>query len=478
MMMRRLAICAAVLFICACSAAGPDYQRIDPSMPDRFSSLEPEMISEAAAAGNTPEAWWKAFDDPVLDMLMEQAVSGSPDLQVATARVRQARALRGIASSKYLPEGNVTAEYQHQRRTESGLSGTASGISPSGDFNDRQSDLYQAGFDASWEIDIFGGLRREVEAADAQLAVYEEARRDTLIALRGEVGRNYMELRALQLRLDIAGEDILSRQKIVALNRIRYESGLINELELARATGALANAESTVPALERSVHEVMHRLAVLSGLQPSSLVQELSRPADLPQVPEHLLVGLPSDLLQRRSDIRKAERELAASTARIGISTAELFPRFSLTGAFGYLNSKPDNLMTERSNFWNIGPALHWNIVNLKRILNTIEAGKAERDGLLARYHQQILIGLEEVENALVGISREKIRTASLHKAVNANRLSTQLAESRYIAGLENYLSVIDAQLALRTSQDLLALSRRNLAIAFISLYKALGGGN
>jgi len=477
MNVRRYVIWSAALFIFACAPAGPDYYRSDPPVPEQYGCLESKTGGHSANLREITLEWWKGFNDPALDSLMARAVSKSPDLQIAAARVRQARALRGIASSNHMPEGGATAGYQRQRRTESGFSNGISGIATGGNANDREGDLYQAGFDASWEIDIFGGVRREVEAADAELAAVEEARKDALVTLRAEIARNYMELRTLQLRLDIAAGDIRARRHIVELNRNRYTAGLITELDLSRARGVLATSEAVVPVLDRSLHEVMHRLAVLSGLEPMRLVQELSQPGVLPQVPENLLVGLPSDLLRCRPDIREAERELAAATARIGVATADLFPRFSLTGSFGYQNKTPDNLMTGPSNFWNIGPDLRWNILNLKRIVNTIKAGRAERDRLQARYHQQVLVALEEVENALVGISREKIRTASLQQAVDANRLATRLAETRYQAGLENYLSVIDAQLALRTSRDLLAVSRRNSAIAFISLCKALGGG-
>jgi multidrug efflux system outer membrane protein len=337
--------------------------------------------------------------------------------------------------------------------------------------------LYNAAFDASWEIDIFGAVRREVEAAEADWEASREAWRDTLISLQGEVGRNYLELRAIQLRLRIAREDAALRLENVQLSEARYQAGLIAEQELARNRGALANAQSVIPTLEKNWSAAAHRLGVLLGEAPSELIRELAPPADLPAVPGNLPAGLPSDLLRRRPDIRKAERELAAATARIGVARADLFPRFSLTGAFGLQSRNTGDLADEGSSFWRIGPTFRWNILNLQRILSNIAAGEAVREGALVQYEKAVLVALEEVENALVTLSREKRRTEVLLQAVEANGLAADLAFKRYQAGLESYLAVIDAQNALLISQDQLALSRQQNALGLVALYKALGGG-
>ena len=248
------------------------------------------------------------------------------DLRLAGSRVRLARALRGGAASGFYPEGGLGGSAQWFRSTEAGFVGGAATGGGAVGGGQRDGDLYNAAFDASWEIDIFGAVRREVEAAEADWAASRESWRDTLISLRGEVGRNYIEVRAIQLRLRIAREDAVLRGENVGLSEARYQAGLIAEQELARNRGALANAQSVIPTLEKNWSAAVHRLGVLLGEAPTELIRELAPPADLPAVPGNLPAGLPSDLLRRRPDIRKAERELAAATARIGVAQADLFP--------------------------------------------------------------------------------------------------------------------------------------------------------
>jgi len=476
-MWRSHPIWIVISMILAGCAVGPDYQRVAPSVPARFGALEPGITVGDPLPQGTGAGWWTIFQDPELDRLLARAVKKNHDLRLAGSRVRLARALRGAAASGFYPEGGLGGSAQWFRSTEAGFVGGAATGGGAVGGGQRDGDLYNAAFDASWEIDIFGAVRREVEAAEADWEASREAWRDTLISLQGEVGRNYLELRAIQLRLRIAREDATLRLENVQLSEARYQAGLIAEQELARNRGALANAESVIPTLEKNWSAAVHRLGVLLGEAPTELIRELAPPADLPAVPGNLPTGLPSDLLRRRPDIRKAERELAAATARIGVAQADLFPRFSLTGAFGLQSRNTGNLADEGSSFWRIGPTFRWNILNLQRILSNIAAGEAVREGALVQYEKAVLVALEEVENALVTLSREKRRTAALLQAVEANGLAADLAFKRYQAGLESYLAVIDAQNALLISQDQLALSRQQNALGLVALYKALGGG-
>ena len=297
------------------------------------------------------------------------------------------------------------------------------------------------------------------------------------MTLQGEVARNYLQIRGQQLRLKIAQDEVQTRKQNVELVQARFQAGLVNELDLARAKGALAAAQSIIPLIENNLREILHRLAVLLGQEPMSLVGELEEIRKLPEVPENLPAGLPSDLLRRRPDIRRTERELAAATARIGVSTAELFPKFSLTGSFGYQGNKVGDLPREGSNFWRIAPTFRWSILNFKRITADIEVNKAVREESLARFEKSVLVSLEEVENALVALSREKRRAEALEEAVQANELAFGLAMERYRVGIQSYLEVLDAETALYLAQDQLAQSRQNRAVALVSLYKALGGG-
>jgi NodT family efflux transporter outer membrane factor (OMF) lipoprotein len=386
-----------------------------------------------------------------------------------------------VSSSGLLPEGELNGSYQRIRRTESPIS--VRGISPDGssssqDLNvSREQDLYLTGFDASWEIDIFGGVRREIEAAYATLDAYQEGLRQALITLQGEVAITYIDVRGLQLRLDIAKRQVRARRDYAEITAARAKAGLVSELDSARALGELAAAEAIIPSLEQSMKESIHRLGVLLGEEPASLEEQLLVSAPLPHISGDLPVGLPSDLLRRRPDIRRAERELAAATAQIGVSMAELFPKFSLTGSYGFQADQGGRFLRDESNFWQIGPSFRWPILNFRRRLAQIEISKAIRQESLAKYEQMVLLSLEEVENALVVLSREKRRSQSLSESLSANDLAVKLALERYLAGLQSFLVVIDAQAALYSAEDQLAQSIENQAIAFISLYKALGGG-
>jgi NodT family efflux transporter outer membrane factor (OMF) lipoprotein len=477
-------IAAVILIACllpACVSVGPDYGKKDYPVSGSFTSLEPGITTGAEPGGQYLDSWWTVFQDPVLESIMAKAVQRNTDLRIAAARVRQARAQAMVSSSALLPEGELKDSYQRIRRTEDPLS--VRGISPDGssssqDVNvSREQDLYLTGFDASWEIDIFGGIRREIEASYAALGAYQEGLRQALITLQGEVARIYIDIRGLQLRLDIAKRQVTVRRDYAEITEARAKAGLVSELDSARARGELATAEAIIPSLERSMKAAVYRLGVLLGEEPAGIEEQFHVSAPLPHIPGDLPVGLPSDLLRRRPDIRRAERELAAATAQIGVSVAELFPKFSLTGSYGFQADQGGRLLRDESNFWQIGPSFRWPILNFRRRLAQIDVSKAIRDESLARYEQTVLLSLEEVENALVALSREKRRSESLAESVSANDLAVKLALERYLAGLQSFLVVIDAQTAFYSAEDQLAQSIENQAIAFISLYKALGGG-
>jgi len=464
-----------MILMAACAPVGPDYQQTEPAVPSAYSAVETGISTCEQPGPCYCASWWEVLQDPVLDELMTRAVTGNLDVHMARARVQQARALAGVSEARLLPEGGPQGSYDVYRRSDAMVPTQGSSATPTA-FR-RRGELYEVGFDASWEIDIFGGVRREIEAADADLAAAGEALRDTLVTLQGEVARNYMELRGEQLRMDIAQREVESRRTNASITESRFNAGLVSHLELARAQGEEAVAEARIPSIENAILAAVHRLSVLLGRDPANLTSSLSPPAALPKVPDDLPAGLPSELLRQRPDIRKAERELAAATARIGVSTADLFPRFSLTGYFGYLDDDLESLSWRSGHFWGIGPSIRWPVLNFKRILSNIAAKEAVRDEALARYEAVVLLSLEEVENALVVLSREKRRAASLAVAVTANDEALKLARELYTAGAESYLAILDAESALFNAEDELAQSRINRAVGFVSLYKALGGG-
>jgi len=447
------------LLLAAGCTVGPQYQRPEVEVPRAF--------SESTGQGRPSFArWWKGFRDPVLDGLVQRAVEGNLDLKISSARVREARAARGIAASAALPQVDASGGYARAKRTLSfGELGSGSAHS-----------VFEAGFDASWEIDIFGGVRRDEEAALAQVQASEEAREDVLVTLVADVARNYIEMRGAERQIEIVDQTIGSERESLALAKDRFESGMVAELDVARAEGLLAATEAQRPALEVVRKQAALRLGVLLGREPEVLLVELEEPAPIPPAAPEIPAVLPSDLLSRRPDLRGSERELAAATARIGVATAELFPRFNLIGSFG---RRSDDLgeLNASSQFWSGGFGFRWPVFAGGRIRANIRVQEARQQQALLGYEKAILNALEEVENALSAHARELRRREALRASVAANRRALELATERYSGGLEDFLGVLDAQRSVYAAEDELAQSERNSAIRIIAVYKALGGG-
>jgi NodT family efflux transporter outer membrane factor (OMF) lipoprotein len=445
------------------------------------------MWTEAQQTGVTTQPlqmtqWWQVFDDRVLDVLVARAVQANLDLRQAEARVREARALRGVAAADFWPTINTSGAYARRRRSENvspAQIGPVNGSTPAGGAQPAQleGDLFQAGFDASWEVDLFGGVRRSIEAADADLAASVEDLRDVLVTLLAEVARNYVEVRGFQRRLAIAQNNIRSQQETLELTRARFEAGLTSQLDVVQAASQLATTQAQVPTLEISTKQGIHRLSVLLGLVPGALLPELSLEAPIPPVPPEVPIGLPSDLLRRRPDIRRAERQVAAATARIGVAVADLFPKLSLTGSLGLQSNLLADLTLGSSRFWSIGPTLSWPIFDAGRIRANIQVQGAREEQRLAQYEQAVLTSLEEVENTLVAYGREQVRRDKLAEAVEANQRAVELANELYTRGLGDFLNVLESQRSLFASQSDLVQSEATASANVVALYKALGGG-
>jgi NodT family efflux transporter outer membrane factor (OMF) lipoprotein len=340
-----------------------------------------------------------------------------------------------------------------------------------------ENNVYQAGFDASWEIDVFGGKRRAKEAAGAQVAASEFDRRDVLVSLLGEVARNYVELRGYQQRLVIANENIVAQEKTLAITRDRFQKGLASDLDVQQASTVLATTRADVPTLERSIAASIHRLEVLLGQQAGTLETELAQASPIPAQPPLVPVGLPSELLLRRPDIRRAERQLAAATANIGVAKADLFPKFYLTGSAGYESISASDWFAGASRLWSVGPTVQWRIFDAGRIRARVKAQDARQEEALASYEQTVLTAFEEVENGLVAYAKEQTRRRSLQEAVTSSQKSLDTANKLYANGLADFLRVLDAERSLYQAQDALAQSDRTVSANLVSLYKALGGG-
>jgi NodT family efflux transporter outer membrane factor (OMF) lipoprotein len=465
-----------LLFVALCGllagcTVGPDYHPA--AVPTTVPWSSPLAGGESAGPASVA-AWWKNFNDRELDLLMERAVNSNLDLKIATARVREARAQYGLATAALKPSLEASGSYQRQLQSKHQ---PVLGSIPLPGNVPFENDVYQAGFDASWEIDVFGGTRRAVEAAKADVAAAEYGRRAALVSLLGEVGRNYVEGRGFQQRLAIARRNIEAQQSIVQLTRSLYKGGLTSELDVQQASALLASTEAQVPALETGFKEAAHRLGVLLGQPPGALVEELSREAPLPGAPPVVPVGLPSDLLRRRPDIQQAERDLAAANARIGMAVAGLYPKFSLTGDIGLLSVSTSDWFSSGSRFWSAGPTAQWKIFDAGRIRANIKVQNAREEQALARYEETVLSSFEDVENALTAYAKEQTRERSLAEAVQANQQALEIASQLYRNGLVDFLRVLESQRALYDSQDSLVQSDRAVILDLVKLYKALGGG-
>jgi NodT family efflux transporter outer membrane factor (OMF) lipoprotein len=422
--------------------------------------------------------WWKTFNDPVLDQLIERAIDSNKELRIAESRVFEARARRGIVAADGYP--NVNAEASYSRYQNSSNVTTSTRDTKSERSSSRKTpprNLFTVGFDASWEIDIFGGVRRGVEAAEADISAAEEDRRGVLVSLLAEVARNYIQVRSDQRRVAITQENIAAQRKTVEVTEARFEAGLSTELDVAQAQAQLASTEARVPLLESSSRQAMHQLAILLGEEPGALLETLSEPARIPVGPESAPVGLPSELLKRRPDIRRAERELAAATARIGEAKADLFPKFALVGALGSQSMGFRDLTLSGSRIWAYGPSVKWPVFDAGRIRARVAERDARRQEALIRYEQTILAALKDVEDALVAHAKERSSREARILAEQASERAYQIAGELYAQGLKDFLNVLISQLALYSAQDSLAVSDQAVATFMVSLFKALGGG-
>jgi outer membrane protein, multidrug efflux system len=458
------AIALAALCLAGCMV-GPDYRRPAVDTPPVWvGSVPPPAPPAVDPALASLARWWALFDDPVLVSLVERAVQSNLDVKVAEARVRQARAAVQGAASFLWPTIGSSASAQRSRTP--GFQGNRGNITV----------LYQAGFDASWELDIFGGVRRSIEAAQADLAAADEARQDVLVTLTGEVAQTYIDLRSFQLRIAIARQNLETQTRSASITRQRFQAGFVSGLDVANAEAQAATTASAIPLLESAAQQSIYRLSILLGLNPADLLPELARPKPIPLQPPVVPLGLPSELLQRRPDIRQAEAQLHAATARIGVVKADLFPSFTIGGSAGVTSSDVGSIGLG-NRFWSIGPSVGWNVFDAGRTRANIEQQQAIEQQALFAYRQTVLTALQDVENALIASTKEQEHRNELVKAVASNRKALDLSMRLYTQGQTDFLSVLESQRALVLTEDALATSTGTVLTDLVALYKALGGG-
>jgi NodT family efflux transporter outer membrane factor (OMF) lipoprotein len=480
---RSLAIAAVLGAVLGGCTVGPDYQEPRLSVPSSFATPSLAEGSTIASEATRPDAshpsidlarWWKSCDDPVMQSLIERAIEANLNLKIAVTRVQRARTMEAVAIGEALPwvgaSATAAAGTGHDN-TSGRIDGPLdAAVDPQGVPHINQA----IGFDATWEIDLFGKLRREIEAAgyDTQAAI--AARDDVLIIVVADVARTYLQLRGLQMRMAVARRSIATARHTLAVVRARYEHGLTNESDVALAERHLAFLEATVAPLSSAIDAAKYSIAALLGQYPETLSDELETPGMIPPMPEQVSVGIPLDLLRRRPDIRQAERELAGATARIGVATADLFPRLTLTGAAG--NQWPAKA-TGGNFIWGVGPSLSWDILDFGTLDAIVDAADLRAREFLLNYKQTIIQAVQYVDTANANYAAQRDRVRKLNDAVLASQQAVTLASERYDRGLTDFLNVLDAQREEYALEDQYAVAEQAAALELVALYKALGGG-
>jgi outer membrane protein, multidrug efflux system len=456
-----LAPCLLTL-LSGCMLVGPDYKMPPTQMPAAFAN----QVQEGMSTEGVETLWWRGFNDAQLNQLVDLALVTNHDLRIATARLREARALRSETTFDRYPTVTAQTSYTRERASEV--------LAPLGD---RDIELYEARFDASWELDFFGRVRRSIEASSAQVEAAEANRQDVTVILLAEVARNYFELRGTQNRLAVARRNAENQRETLDLTIALLEGGRGTELDTSRAEAQLTSTLATIPPLEAAIKRAIYRLGVLIGQQPATLDAELTAPSPLPALPTLVALGSPADLLRRRPDIRVTERNLATATANVGVATADLFPRVTLAGSLGIQAGSFSGLGQGGSDTFTVGPGIFWAAFDLGRVRARIRAADARTEAALAQYEQRVLLALEETDGTLIDFNRQQARRDLLRASAQASEKATSLARLRYQSGVADFLTVLDAERTLLESQDRLADSETLTATSLVAVYKALGGG-
>jgi NodT family efflux transporter outer membrane factor (OMF) lipoprotein len=447
-----------------CITVGPDYIPPVPEVPDTWHQELTRGLAEGEASLQT---WWKSLNDLVLDSLIERAGAGNLDLKEATARIMEARARRGIAAGEFFPDIDASGSAERSRTSEDFFPGRVDGK--------RTGYTYGLGIGGSWEVDFWGRIRRLVESADAGLLASVEDYRDVQVLLFAEVALNYVQVRTLQTRIRFAEDNVEAQRSSLKITEARFKAEIAGELDVHQAELNLARTESIIPTLRSLMTRSINRLGVLLGEFPSALHDELTKEAPIPKPQNEIIVSLPANLLRQRPDIRKAERELAAQTASIGVATSELYPRFFLLGDFGFEGTK--DILDYKKRAWSFGPTFRWNIFDGGRVRSFIKVEEALTEQALVRYEQTVLEAMEDVENSLVAYAEESSRREILEGSVEAAHKSAELVKVLYITGLTDFQNVLDMEKSLFEQQDDFATSEGSVTQNLIRVYRSLGGG-
>ncbi len=463
---------ALALALAGCAAVGPDYKKPATALDTTF------ITAGSSAANSQPVAadiasFWRGFGDAKLTALVERGLAANGDVRIAAARLQEARANLDEADAAQRPGLGIDTSVQRAIRPITQQPGASRSA--------RTGNTYDASFVANWELDLFGRLRRGSEAATAQVEAGQAGVGAAQTAVAAEVARYYLELRGLQQRLRVTEESLVNQRDALRITQARFDNGRGTQLDLARARGLVASTEAGLPSLQNAIERSVFRLATLTAQAPRALLAELAAPAPLPTLPvtdlATLPAGTPEQWLQRRPDLIAAERQLAASTAGIGIAKSELYPRISLSGLLGLNAATFSNLGKSESARYSLGAGLTWTPFDLGSIRSRIRASEARQQQSLANFEQSVALALEETEGAFSSYTRNAQRAAKLDEATRAADEATQLARKRFEAGVTDFLAVLDAERELLANRDQQVQAQVGTATALVAVYRALGGG-
>ena len=463
------ALVLAITCSAGCGVRRP-YEPPDPSPPAAWST----PVTQPADAESLSR-WWETFDDEQLTALVRRAVTGNPDVRTAISRVREARATMRSTRTQLRPSADGTASV---RASGSGATGSAQ----AGGTSDvvgigGTTDLYSLGIDASWELDVFGGIRSTVDAAVATTSAREADLQDVLITLTADVALDYIDVRSLQRRLEISRSNVDLQQETLELTQFRAQAGLATDLDVQQALSNVESTRAQIASLESQVGQAIHAIAILLGRPPAELDAEFTTPVRIPEAPIEATLGVPADALRRRPDVRSAERQLAAQAAQVNAARADLYPSFRLAGSIGLESLSLARLLVPGAGIWSAGPSASTRLFDRRQLRENLVVQNERQEQAARTYETVVLRALQEVEDSLTALAREQVRRGHLAAAANAAQQAADLSLQLYTAGLRDFRDVLDAQRSLLTLQDSLASSGATVSSDLVRLFKALGGG-
>lgn len=469
--MRKLALLTLIMISLGACTVGPDFKRPDAQSATQWADPQGRQAASRAVSDPLEEQWWDVFHDPQLSALVRRALSDNLDLKLASSRLQQSRAVRQVTSAGRYPEFSADGNYGRKRNSANGLS------DPSGNNGRSAFNLWDAGFAASWELDFWGRVRRETEAADATLQVAENDRRSVLLSVLAETAQDYIQLRGVQSTRAVTEQNLDVARRSLKLSQLRLADGVATHLDVAEAAAQVAAIEARLPDLQQRQDQLINALSLLMGQAPQALHAQLSPDAAVPQTQRQVAIGLPSQLAQRRPDIRQAEARLHATTASIGVAKGDFYPRITLSGSLGSQAMQLSDLGSWGSRTFAFGPSLSLPLFNGGRLQGMLDLREAQQQEAALAYQQTVLRAWHEIDDQLTRYNASQLRRDSLAEAVRQNQIALDTAQHQYVEGVVDFVNVLTVQSALLATQEQWVESSTGVSLAMVGLYKALGGG-